>query len=139
MKLDYFKEPSGDPKRPWFKRPLIPVRLRAGDRTATIMALIDSGADISLFSSSLADVLGLDLQSGRAEQIQGISGQPVSAYFHTVTLEIVGSPDSFTADVAFSEQLAGTALLGQADFFEQFQIKFERYLERIELKRAPNH
>jgi hypothetical protein len=100
------------------------------------LALLDSGADISLSSGSLAKTLGLDTEIGRIGHVQGIAGEPVTAYFYPVTLQVPGGLESINVEVAFSDSLFGTALLGQADFFEHYQIKFERFKERIEIKPA---
>ena len=48
-------------------------------------------------------------------------------------LQVVGAPNAIKLAVGFTESPGVGALLGQADFFQHHQIKFERYKERIEI------
>ncbi len=68
---------------------MIPVRLFHADRHVVVEALIDSGADITLFHSSLAEVLGIPVESGRHTVAQGISGDPVDVYFQRIKFQVV--------------------------------------------------
>lgn len=81
-----------------------------------LFALIDSGADASLFHADVARDLLIDVESGRRQQLFGASGHPLTAYFHTVDLQIIGSPEVMTLEVGFTDDMPLTALLGQADF-----------------------
>jgi hypothetical protein len=60
MKFDYLKQPNfNDPQKPWISRPMIPVRLFHQGKHVDVYALVDSGADTSLFHASLATTLGI--------------------------------------------------------------------------------
>ncbi len=48
----------------------------------------------------------------------------------------LGARERMTIDVGFTDSPGVMALLGQQDFFEHYQITFERYKERLELKPA---
>lgn len=74
MKFSYFKQPHISKEKSWISRPLIPVRLFYKDAHIDIYALIDSGADSSIFHSSIAKLLGINLREGRKEVFFGISG-----------------------------------------------------------------
>jgi len=137
MKFDYQKFPSTvSSTSAWINKPIIRIRLAHGDKAVMTDALIDSGADTSLFHSSLATKLGIDLKSGIRKDFYGIAGDPVPGYFHPVHLQIVGMNTAVKLLVAFTLAEGVAALLGQADFFQSFQIKFERYNERIEINPA---
>jgi hypothetical protein len=117
MKFPYLKQPTLNPQRPWISRPLIPVRLFYKDKYLDIYALIDSGADVSLFHSSIAKKLGMDLKAGRKEKASGISGDPIDIYFHPIKLQILGFSDSIELEIGFTDSPKVSAILGQAGFF----------------------
>lgn len=102
---------------------------------ANLRALIDSGADISIFHSSLAPVLGIELTSGLRQQFIGIAGR-LDGYLHEVTLKVIGLDEATKMAVAFGELEGVSAILGQTDFFQQYRITFERYNELIEIDPA---
>jgi hypothetical protein len=134
MRFDYVKVELDDPKLLWMPRPLIPVRLTSKSRHTTALALLDSGADKSLFSIDYAKELGLDTEIGRAESFGGIAGEEVIAFFHPVELQIMGSDESLKLEVGFTDSPGVSAILGQADFFKHYTISFERAKEKIEIK-----
>ncbi len=136
MQFSYQRVPGSNPKAPWIPLPLLKVRLSHKNQSIKVNALVDSGANASIFHSSLAEALGLDLSSGLKQEFFGISGHGITAYFHLVKLQIVGSLDELELAVAFTESDGVGALLGQADFFQNYQIKFERYKEQMEIKPA---
>jgi hypothetical protein len=139
MQFRYEKQLTDDPLRLWKRLPRIPIILTSGDGTASahVMAMIDSGAELSVFHASLARKLNLDPQSGREILISGISGDAITAMVHSVNLQILGSLSTVTIDVAFADSDNIDALLGQLGFFDQHQIKFERYKDNIEIKFKP--
>ena len=136
LKFDYTKLATTDPTRPWVARPLVPIRLVAKSRFAQTLALIDSGADYSIFHSDYAEALGLTTDIGESRKIRGIEGTDVLVYFHTVELQVVGTPEKIKMAVGFADSPGIDAILGQSEFFMHFDIKFGRAKERIELKRT---
>jgi hypothetical protein len=134
MQFPYKKVPSTDkPQAPWVPMPIIKIRLSNNERRIQLEALIDSGANVSLFHASVATALGIDLKTGLKSEFFGVSGHGIDVYFHEVDLQVVGSPTAIKLAVGFTESPGVGALLGQADFFQHHQIKFERYKERIEI------
>lgn len=134
MKFDYVKQPNFlNPEKPWISRPLIPVRLSYQSKSLNVYALIDSGADASLFHSSIAKELGINFISGRKEKFFGISGDNIDVYFHKITLQIIGAAESIEIESGFTDSKGVGAILGQAGFFENYHIKFERDKERLEI------
>lgn len=135
MKFPYVRQPSSlNPSLPYIARPLIPVRLSLKAMNLDTYALLDSGADRSVFNSRFADELLIDLESGRKELYFGIGAQPISVYHHKVNIQLIGSQQSIDVEVGFTDAPGVDAILGQAGFFEHHQIKFERYNESIEIK-----
>jgi hypothetical protein len=138
IQFDYRKFPGARATDPWISRPVISVHLSQGGRTVGFDALIDSGADSSIFHSQVAEALGIDLKSGLKKAFFGVTGTSQLAYFHPVELQVVGLPGQINILAGFADSPGVGAVLGQADFFQHFQIKFERYKERIEIKPAKN-
>lgn len=137
MKFNYQKVPSStDPAGSWVLLPLIKVRLSNNEKQIQINALIDSGADASLFHASIARALDIDLKTGIRKEFFGISGHSIEVYVHPVNLQIVGSSEILKVNVGFTDSEGVGALLGEADFFENHQIKFERYKENLEINPA---
>lgn len=112
-----------DPPRP-FQRPYLIVRLISGERHQDVVSLVDSGADLCLFHSDIARMLGIDIEAGTQLVFQGISGVQETAYLHRINLVVRGL-NAISLEVGFTNSMAvGTGLLGQRGFFEQFQISF---------------
>jgi hypothetical protein len=70
-------------------------------------------------------MLGIEIEAAPQLVFQGVSGVREVAYLHRVDLVVRGlSP--ITLDVGFTNSMAaGTGLLGQRGFFEQFKINFQ--------------
>lgn len=135
MKLSYKKVPSSNnPNDPWIPRPIIRIELFSGKQHQKIDALLDSGADASLFHSSIADLLGIKLTDGLEKEFFGISEKSIKVYFHKIQMQITGFDKPFDALVGFTKSDGVAALLGQADFFENYKITFDRKKEIIEIK-----
>jgi hypothetical protein len=113
-----------DPPRP-FQRPYLIVRLFNGDRHKDVISLVDSGADVCLFHSDIGRMIGIEIEAAPELAFQGVSGAREVAYLHRVDLVVRGL-SSITLEVGFTNSIvAGTGLLGQRGFFEQFEINFQ--------------
>ena len=131
--FDYSKIPNyAVPRKRWIKRPMLQVTLLNGTKRHQIVCLIDSGADECLFHASVGRSLGLDLQSGRYKKFDGIAGS-IEAYVHPIEFQVQDVPERVMIDAGFTESDGVHAILGQAGFFENFKICFERYRWRIEV------
>lgn len=105
--------------------------------------LVDSGADTSLFPASVAQALGIDLDSCERKTFTSPGGGTTVAYLATVQIGIThlggieldvdgyilaskGSPYLFAAQVAFSPDEANksTYLLGREDVFDHLGLSF---------------
>src|SRR3954451_14192808 len=51
-------------------RPLVEVRIARGDLSATVLALVDTGAPFTLFARGVADLVGIDFDDPRARVAQ---------------------------------------------------------------------
>jgi hypothetical protein len=109
---------------------MLRVRLNhGGAQTPEFLALLDSGADMSLFHADLAAYLGIDLGTCQTTRSGGIGGQ-VMTYICPVLLEV--ESHSFNADVMFSSQVPSTvALLGRDNVFDTFRFGFDQRANRL--------
>jgi len=134
MKFKYQKRTQSlNPAHPWTLKPLIEMTLSYQRRRVRLWALLDSGADVSIFDTSLATLLGIELETGLPQQFAGITGR-TTGYFHHVTLDVIGMHHPLPVAVAFAEMQGIKAVLGQADFFQHHTITFARATEQIEIQ-----
>lgn len=116
-------------------KPIIPIRVRSGDKELSYAALIDSGADFCIFDSEVGEQLGLDIHSGQKENFGGIqSAGKATAFIHEIKINIGGW--DYKTKVGFSSDIAkfGYGILGQKGFFDLFTVKFDLTNEEIEIK-----
>ena len=120
-------------------RPIIPIQMGLTEQSATrgYLALIDSGADICLFSPEVALEIGIkDVTKGPKSSVSGVvAGAKSDYYMHRVVIKIGGWP--FAMDVAFMPDFTrlGYGILGEKGFFENFIVKLNLRKTEIELKR----
>lgn len=85
--------------------PSVDIELSHLGRTVVAEALVDSGADVSLFRAEYADALGLPVERGEKLQLKGIGGE-VTCYRHVVTFCLAGTsfvvPFIFLANFGFA-------------------------------------
>lgn len=111
--------------------PLIPVTLIKSDGVplTPLLALVDSGAIISLFQAEIADLLGLDLKTGEKVSLVGIK-DGLEGYVHMVQCKI--GPYDCSFRIAFSEELTTEfQILGRLDFFEKCTILFDEADQKL--------
>lgn len=133
MKFPYIKIPPSDPRRKWISRPIISITLSGSSGRATVEALIDSGADLSLFHVSLAHRIGINLGDCPIAIFSGIESGKLNAWLHEVAVEIVGVGKSTKFNVGFVDSPGVFAILGQEGFFDHYRIKFERDRDIFEI------
>ncbi len=96
----------------------------------TFRVYVDSGADISLFRRTDAELLGLGFTQGEYRPIIGVGRTLIPAYVHTIKMKI--GDTSLDAKVAFADSDEVPRLLGRIDVFKNFKITFcEKDLEVI--------
>jgi hypothetical protein len=121
-----------------FERPYVEITVGYEGSKEAYLTLVDSGADINVFSASLAYDLGINLENGSPLTVRGATGEAETFYMHPVTITVGGV--TFETEAAFADiphlELAGLA--GQRGFFDQFRITFDIETGEFELdpKRA---
>jgi hypothetical protein len=120
--------------------PLVSVLISCNRKRQRVWALIDSGSDMCVFNLEIADLLSIDPNKGKRYELTGLVGGSVGASGHQVNV-VVSSPlnpadklPGVDINVIFSTSLQPVpALLGQKGFFDNFQIRFRRYNNEMEL------
>jgi len=116
-----------------FYKPVLPVVFKFGEKSFPYQALIDTGADVSIIHSEIAEQLDLDLGKGGRMQFGGICGSGVG-YIHKVDLEIGGYtfqniPIVFTKDI----HPFGFGIIGHEGLFNQAKLIFELTKKQFEI------
>jgi hypothetical protein len=102
--------------------PLVPLELHHAKRHLRVRALLDSGAEHTIFSTQIANALGFEDRHARKVTLQGIGGT-ATGYLATVDLQL-GSA-RWTTDAIFADSIAAdSGLLGQLGFFQFFTVTF---------------
>lgn len=89
----------------------------------SFLVLIDSGAEVSLFTKSDSQLLGIPLDKGEKIEIGSASGDKFSAFLHPVILKI--GDERLKIKVAFSEKDNVPRILGRNPAFSYFFIIFD--------------
>ncbi|HEY9205730.1 MAG TPA: hypothetical protein VIO58_07385 [Candidatus Methanoperedens sp.] len=104
-------------------RPIAKVGLKdANGDMFELSMLVDSGADISILSKRIGDIMGVDVEQGEAKVFRGIAGE-MMAYVHKIPLFIDGKEVETRVAFALSEV---PNLLGRLDIFKNFEISFRK-------------
>src|SRR5260370_33313499 len=95
----------------------IPVTLRHGSQSVDLIAKVDTGAAYCIFDRRYAEMLGLNVESGRFQTFQTVTGS-FPSYEHEVTVQTPGIEFSarvfFAQDPEFSRNFLGrTGWLGR--------------------------
>jgi len=101
---------------------MITVTLRAqSGELFDVTALLDSGADVSMFSPSVANILGLKPRKGKRRIFRGIGGE-IEAYVHRIEFRI--GTLRFHARVAFPT-VEIPNILGRLDLMKNIEVIFK--------------
>lgn len=112
--------------------PVIPIGLIRGKETVRTEALVDSGANISIFHGEFCGELGLKLEDGEKRTFQGIGGK-ITGYVHTI--QVNANEHVFPCRIAFSnEMITGLNIIGREDFFDKFIVTFDDVKRELELR-----
>lgn len=116
-------------------KPKIQLTLKHLSRKLLTDAVVDSGADFSIFDASIAEQLGLPYTRFEQREIAGIHGN-VKAHFCTIQARVI--EEFFNLPVAFVANYSGPFnILGRKSFFEKHVISFNESKLEIIIKKNP--
>jgi hypothetical protein len=108
----------------------IPVVLRVGPKTVDLKAKLDTGAHYSVFEREWGERLGLTIEDGEPQRMEGPMGQGFETFGHEVTIEVLGYPVLSTVFFARDPGLRRSVLgrLGWLNKFRLAVIDYDRHL-----------
>ncbi len=127
--------------RDGIQRPLVMLHLEAANgRRINLDALVDTGADISLFSFSTAAQLGIDLANAPELPIGSAIGTLTTYRTAEVIIEIRRPPEVFRwqTTVGFVPHRMAYAMLGTRGFFEFFRLAYDVCASSFEIEPSRN-
>jgi predicted aspartyl protease len=120
------------------KTPTIPLTFLGPDDAIDIVAILDSGADISVLPLEIGEQLGLSLTKGKGP-CAGIGGEVETSEDH-VRVKITQGHENYNFEipvkVVLDRKCNIPVLIGREGFFEEFEITFDERRERISLKKV---
>ena len=137
MKFDYKRYRFADGRV--IERPVIPILIRnpRSKQSVGYEALVDSGSDHCIFSSEIAEIVGIDIATGERDDIGGVvAGEKRPIYFHDIEISVGGNVRAIRAAFMPDLSTSGHGLLGQHGFFDCFSfVKFEQPKSTLEVGR----
>jgi len=107
--------------------PLVPLTLRIQDFEVDVAALLDTGAELTLFDGRGLRAAGVDIFDGPSIPLQGFLGTSTVAYQHTIGVVI--EDVEIVLPVCFTTYPIARQVLGR-DLLSFFQVGLrERMLE----------
>ena len=137
VKFNYFNRKASPspafPERKSLRSPIIPITVMNGEKKISVLAFVDSGADNTVLSHKLCDLLDIRWETGKEETIRGVSGEPQKSYFHSIKIEVGGHVHDCYVGFMAGLSLQG-GLLGQHCFFNHFKkVIFDHNAGEVEL------
>lgn len=118
-------------------RPVIPIKLRSGDKEIGYHVLVDSGADVCLFHAEIGETIGIDITKGAKREVFGVGGKASIYYLHKVVIEVGGW--EYEIEAGFLPNVGGRmvpyGIVGQTGFFEFFKVIFDKKSDEVELRK----
>jgi predicted aspartyl protease len=103
----------------------IPIALCIGSQSVELMAKLDTGAAHCIFERKYAEMLGLDVESGRLQRFRTVAGT-FAAFEHEVTIQTLGI--EFPAVVFFAQGAEFTRnFVGRSGWLDRLRIAITDY------------
>jgi predicted aspartyl protease len=123
-------------------RPELLVDVVGPAGTVSVLALVDTGSDVTLLPRSVAGRIGAVIDDNVRWPVGGFGGRVIEASPGQVELEILGDTSSirWKATIAFVYYPAGaeeSSLLGHAGFFDFFRVTFDGPARELEIQLTP--
>jgi hypothetical protein len=115
-------------------RPVIPVQFIGSKDVWDTMALLDSGADVSVISKDQAEAIGVPM-NGERTIANGVTGPGEFISSH-VGIHIEKGHEDYRFNIPVSIILKPyelPPLLGRSEIFDRFEITFKQHEKRIEM------
>lgn len=112
------------------------VTLKSDGKELTVEAMVDSGCTVTHANSAIAEALGIDLRTCVETETVGISGEKEIGWMTEVTFSFPGLGEDYRGPVLFTENIPVSILLGQRNFFDKFDVHFQKRRHLFTLTRV---
>ena len=103
----------------------VPITLFIGRQSVEFLAKLDTGAAHCIFERKYAEMLGVDVDSGRLQRFRTVAGS-FAAYQHEITIQTLGI--EFSAVVFFAQESAfNRNFLGRSGWLDRLRIAIVDY------------
>lgn len=129
-----FKYTTTDPSQNEFDSlPRVPLRLRRADRAVETVGLVDSGATVNVLPYEIGTQIGAIWDDSKAIiQLSGnLSNQPAIPFF---AITEIGEFAPVQLVFAWVKRAGVPLILGQTNFFSEFDVCFYRAKLEFEIK-----
>ncbi len=115
-------------------KPIIPITFKHGQTELYVRAIVDSGADYSIFDASFAEQVGIPVTRFEQIKMDGIAGS-LKGNLCYVNIKVIA--EYFDVPVLFVKNYSGPFnILGRKGFFERHTITFNE--AKLEVKITAN-
>ena len=103
----------------------VPITLAIGSQAVDLLAKLDTGAAHCIFERKYAEILGLEVESGRLQRFRTVAGS-FAAYQHEITIQTLGI--EFSAVVFFAQDSTfNRNFLGRSGWLDRLRIAIVDY------------
>ncbi|HLC48854.1 MAG TPA: hypothetical protein VJI96_00510 [Candidatus Andersenbacteria bacterium] len=114
-------------------KPYVSLVMCGQNRRIAVDGMIDSGSDHNLFSIGLAQICGIDLTHATQVMVAGFNHSGKKNEGYLVPVKYVLDNFEWLGDTVFVETQQPHGFLGQAGFFDAFDVLFSYSKKTIEL------
>ena len=111
----------------------LPVLLEVGSERVLIDASVDTGASYCLFARSVAESLGIEVESGHSQRFSTANGV-IEAFGHSVHLMVLGIEVDAVV-FFFANSAIQKNLLGRRGWLDRVRFGIEEYERMVYLSR----
>ncbi len=118
-------------------RPLVDVEVGGGVKKRRFKALVDSGTEITVMDLNIARLLEIGSENRQLGELSGLESWK-TGFLAPVSLRVDKFEQVFNFTVLFIEDLGKNfdIILGQDDFFKNFDVTFKKSEHRFYLQQS---
>jgi len=103
----------------------VPITLAIGSQSVDLLAKLDTGAAHCIFERKYAEILGLEVESGRLQRFRTVAGS-FAAFQHEIILQTLGI--EFSAVIFFAQDSTfNRNFLGRSGWLDRLRIAIVDY------------
>lgn len=103
-------------------RPVVEFEVHVNDEWIPILAILDSGADVTLLPKSFLEAFGFDPRKEEVKEVRGIGEGRIPVVIKNIRIKFAGTEFDSRVAIALVEDVP--YILGREDIFDKFKITF---------------